>query len=203
MRYIICDDCHTQQPHHSHSVCRACYDRQWHKTHPGKHGEYERNRRHKLGPKYAEMERERNQTPKRKEWKRNYYLTHKVYFAQKQREYRKRNKDKSNAHWAKWYKENPEKVHLKSLINDERRRSRINGLPCTLTRDQWQAIKAAYNNKCAYCGKHSKHLSQDHFIPVTKGGGYTPDNIVPACRKCNSRKCNRDAPKDAPIRLLL
>lgn len=203
MRYIICDDCHTQQPYYGHGICRACYSRRWRQMHPEKHGEYERRRRQKLGFQYVEMERKRNQTSKRKEWKRNYYLTHKEYFAQKQREYRVRNKDKSNARWAKWYKENPDKVRLKCMINDQHRRMRELNLPATLTKEQWQAIKSAYKNKCAYCGKYSKRLCQDHFIPITKGGGYVPDNIVPACRRCNSSKCDRSAPKDAPIRLMI
>jgi len=42
-------------------------------------------------------------------------------------------------------------------------------------------------------------LHQDHYIPVTKNGGYTPDNILPACQSCNLSKWNSD-PHDWLIR---
>jgi 5-methylcytosine-specific restriction endonuclease McrA len=76
-----------------------------------------------------------------------------------------------------------------------RRRARKKGLPATLTTEQWKAILAAYRHRCAYCGKKEskkRPLTQDHVIPVSRGGGTTPDNIVPACTPCNSRK--RDGP---------
>jgi 5-methylcytosine-specific restriction endonuclease McrA len=38
-----------------------------------------------------------------------------------------------------------------------------------------------------------KRLTQDHFIPVAKGGPYTQNNIVPACKRCNSSKNDKDA----------
>ncbi len=37
-----------------------------------------------------------------------------------------------------------------------------------------------------------QRLHQDHFIPLTKGGGYTKENIIPACRSCNASKQNAD-----------
>ncbi len=73
-------------------------------------------------------------------------------------------------------------------MGSSRRRARQQGLPSTLTHEQWKAIKAAYRFRCCYCGEKPKVLSQDHVIPVTKGGGTTADNIVPACRRCNSTK---------------
>jgi 5-methylcytosine-specific restriction endonuclease McrA len=34
-------------------------------------------------------------------------------------------------------------------------------------------------------------LTQEHVIPVSRGGGTTAENIVPACGKCNSSKKDR------------
>lgn len=201
MKIIICSDCGESKQHYGHGVCHSCYNKRWNATNPHKHREYEAARRAKLGDKYKLMEQERNSSPKRKEWKSNYYATHKEYFAQKQREYRQRHKDKSNERWRQWYEANPDKVKAKSIIADERRRSRINNLPSTLTIEQWLFIKKVYNNRCAYCGKNSQKLTQDHVVPVSKGGGYTIDNIVPACRSCNSKKGNRKPLK--PVKLLL
>jgi 5-methylcytosine-specific restriction endonuclease McrA len=57
-----------------------------------------------------------------------------------------------------------------------------------LTAAQWREIKAAYNFQCAFCGKTSQRLTQDHLTPLSKGGSHTVMNVVPACQSCNSRK---------------
>lgn len=36
-------------------------------------------------------------------------------------------------------------------------------------------------------------MSVDHLIPTKRGGANTGDNLVWACRSCNSSKCARDA----------
>ena len=41
--------------------------------------------------------------------------------------------------------------------------------------------------KCVYC-KGKKDLSCDHVTPEIKGGQTTINNLVTACRRCNSRK---------------
>ena len=64
-------------------------------------------------------------------------------------------------------------------------------LPSTFTLKQWEETKLYFDNKCCYCGNHT-FLTQEHFIPLTKDGGYTKSNIIPACRVCNSSKNNKD-----------
>lgn len=54
------------------------------------------------------------------------------------------------------------------------------------------ALKKAWGYKCAYCNCTPTALTQDHVVPVTKGGEHTISNIVPACQSCNSAKGNRD-----------
>lgn len=56
---------------------------------------------------------------------------------------------------------------------------------------EWQETLTYFDNKCAYCGKDNVPLTQDHIIPVTRNGSTEIKNIVPACRNCNSQKCNR------------
>lgn len=44
---------------------------------------------------------------------------------------------------------------------------------------------------CHYCGDHIANASDrttDHIIAITNAGKHTVDNLVPACRSCNSRK---------------
>jgi 5-methylcytosine-specific restriction endonuclease McrA len=51
---------------------------------------------------------------------------------------------------------------------------------------------------CQYCGAPAENL--DHVVPRSKGGAHAWDNVVAACRRCNSRKENR-RPEDAGLRL--
>lgn len=47
------------------------------------------------------------------------------------------------------------------------------------------------NFECVYCGDYNrKTLTLDHVVPQSKGGKDTWDNLVTACRKCNSEKSN-------------
>src|SRR5690554_6762027 len=44
---------------------------------------------------------------------------------------------------------------------------------------------------CEYCGGR-EHMSVDHLIPISRGGGGEGENLVRACRSCNSSKNDRD-----------
>ncbi len=44
---------------------------------------------------------------------------------------------------------------------------------------------------CCYCGSASD-LSLDHIIPRRRLGSDSPENLLPACRRCNSAKGSRD-----------
>lgn len=58
-----------------------------------------------------------------------------------------------------------------------------------LTPTQWRDLKAAWGG-CAYCGVTDKPLQRDCVQALSRGGRYTLENIVPACRSCNASKCN-------------
>jgi 5-methylcytosine-specific restriction endonuclease McrA len=51
---------------------------------------------------------------------------------------------------------------------------------------------------CQYCGAPAENL--DHVVPRSKGGAHAWDNVVAACRRCNSRKENR-LPEAVGLRL--
>jgi HNH endonuclease len=42
-------------------------------------------------------------------------------------------------------------------------------------------------NRCQYCGT-SQDLTLDHVMPRSRGGKSTWDNLVTACKSCNSKK---------------
>jgi 5-methylcytosine-specific restriction endonuclease McrA len=54
---------------------------------------------------------------------------------------------------------------------------------------QWSVLRELWGG-CAYCGANDRPLQRDCVLPISRGGRYTLDNIVPACGSCNASKCN-------------
>ncbi len=59
----------------------------------------------------------------------------------------------------------------------------------SLYRDE--RLKMTVPQACYYCGNY-RNLAVDHLIPRIKGGPDEPDNLILACRSCNSSKRDRD-----------
>lgn len=71
-----------------------------------------------------------------------------------------------------------------------RRKRRMDRVEHDLTDEQWAALKEAWSG-CAYCGAADDgSLQRDCVQALSRGGRYTLDNVVPACRSCNASKCN-------------
>ena len=67
--------------------------------------------------------------------------------------------------------------------------------PVPLTR---RAVFARDGWVCQYCGSAAENV--DHVIPRSRGGPHEWDNVVAACRRCNSKKENR-LPHEAGLTL--
>ena len=70
-----------------------------------------------------------------------------------------------------------------------KRRRRMDRVEHDLTDEHWDAVQAAWGG-CAYCGATGVPMQKDCLLALSRGGRYTLDNIVPACRSCNASKCN-------------
>lgn len=205
---IDCPQCGKYKPRGSRGVCEACYAVWRYHQNPEKQRQRDRarweNRRGK------ENERRKTNYQKNKEHHLDLsHLYHQVHYdeiRQQQAEYRSRNIEKIRqrntiynqtkrdhakelARLKAWSKKQPiEKLRAIWVIQSQRRAARAKELPHTLTRSEWNEIKDQFQNRCAYCGERFDHLTQDHAIPLSRGGAYTRENIVPACRSCNSKK---------------
>lgn len=60
-----------------------------------------------------------------------------------------------------------------------------------LTATQWDSLLEAWS-RCAYCQGSGPALQRDCVIPISRGGRYTLDNVVPACASCNASKHNSE-----------
>lgn len=116
--------------------------------------------------------------------------------------YRKRTAEAKRLYDINYYQENKERVRKvctnwrqnnrdKDTVSKQRYKARRKKLDSTFTEEQWIQCKHAFDNRCAYCRKIRK-LTQEHFVPVTKSGEYTLNNIVPSCQSCNSSKGKKE-----------
>lgn len=159
--------------HHLKATCKKCESKRSSKF-------------HKKNPERAKLARN------------NWYYKNREHSHAKTNEWKKANSKRVAEYKKEWLKNHPE---IKRQINQRRRhrrKAREQSLPNTFTRtDQIRALNY-FNGCCAYCGNPPSLfdttlcLHQDHFIPVTKGGGYTPYNILPACQSCNLSKRDQD-----------
>ena len=130
---------------------------------------------------------------------RAWYRANRERALKNKKAYKQNHREERNAWNRAWGRTH----RAQTQILTARRRARKRALPSTLTTEQWKAIKVAYHQRCAYCGERFKRLTQDHVIPLMRGGGTTPDNIVPACQSCNSKKRDGSPPTLPALRLLL
>lgn len=112
-----------------------------------------------------------------KKSRHNYYLKckeKKEKILENTKRYRKTEKGKANSQRGLIKR----RVRLKKIIN-------------TLTAKEWNEILKQYNFRCVYCNKKFSSVNKptrDHIIPISKGGDNTKENVVPACKSCNSKK---------------
>ena len=87
-----------------------------------------------------------------------------------------------------WRAQNREK----RKIEKHERRLQEEGNGGTHTPDDWKLLKAKYSFTCLRCGRKEPEiiLTEDHIVPISKGGTGFIENIQPLCQQCNSSKNN-------------
>ena len=119
--------------------------------------------------------------------KKEWYQLNKSRIAEKGIRYRQENKADIAERTSRYKKDNTEKVNLLKRQRELIKR----GLPHTFTSEQWGEAILHFDNLCAYCGE-AKPLTADHFVSVKNNGEFSANNVIPACRNCNSSKRDSD-----------
>lgn len=93
-------------------------------------------------------------------------------------------------HINKYRKKYVKKHYKQILFLSARRRCMRKNAIGTHTLGEWETLKAQFNWICPDCKKQEPDitLTEDHIIPLCKGGSDNIENIQPLCRSCNSKK---------------
>lgn len=80
------------------------------------------------------------------------------------------------------------------LYSRLKQRAERDGQPVEVTLKELQALFAAFDGKCIYCGISEEEAGEshhvDHVIPTSEGGRHHRSNLVLACASCNRSKNN-------------
>ena len=169
---------------------RKIYNKKWRIEHKEYFKEYAKKYRQKNKEKISKCH---------KKYAKQYYQNNKEHYKQ----YYKNNREKLLEQNRKWLKDNPE--YMKKWYRTEKgkaanqrkqskRQAREKDIINTLTAEEWINILKKYEFMCAYCGKKFTLFdreTRDHVIPISKGGDNIKENVVPACKSCNSKKHNK------------
>ena len=85
------------------------------------------------------------------------------------------------------FKDNPYK---RKLFLNRKRRAKKMKVEGSHTQGEWELLKKQYGYICPACGRQEPSiiLTEDHIIPLSKGGSDYIENIQPLCKNCNSQK---------------
>lgn len=168
-----------------------------------KNREYNEKNKEKMAAKkklYADAHKEETAVNAKR-----YYKEHSEKISAYQKKYRELHREKLLLYNKEYVKLNSEKIRARAVesskkynsspsakklhaINSQNRRTRKEKLIAYLSISEWEQCVRHFNNSCAYCGTNTENLVQDHFIPLSKGGEYTINNIICSCRSCNAKK---------------
>ena len=206
--FMICKECGKDKRSGGKGMCDACYKRWLRATYPEKYRAIDKERWPKrrdaqnakrLHQYYINYEEEI-------EKRRVYRDANRERIYRQQAEYRDKNREKIRARHREynrtkrdhkkemarlraWVSKQPiEKLRAIWRASSQKRAAQKAKLPATLTEQDWMDILEEHNCSCAYCGTRKELLHQEHKVPLSRGGGYTKENIIPACPSCNSRK---------------
>lgn len=159
-------DCHPERKYRARGLCNNCYQRAQYNVH--------RERRLADGKRYyAEHKTSRlasNERMRERGYFAKYYLENRTKIIQTIKD---------------WAIANPDKARAQR----QRRRASANGaiVPGRVPDAAELAALTARGVRCAYC-RRCQANTIDHIVPISRGGLHTIDNLIGACRGCNSAK---------------
>ena len=167
----------------AHPEKKREYQQRWYKEHGlDRERQYQAENRDRLN----EYQRKRHDSDEHRAWKREWHAKNAATVNAKTRE--KRGKDPGPFRAAD--RARYERCRYQRVMLAERARARRSGATGSHTVAEWKSVLRHFKRLCVYCGVKltTKNISKDHDVPLKRLGSNSIRNIVPACRRCNSRK---------------
>lgn len=168
---VICAGCGQERPHHAHGLCKQCYMCQYDRE--GRPivvcvecGKERAHAAHGLCGACCKRQWDSENRERVREYKREYHAANPEPARARTKRWRKANPDKRAAAW-------------------RRRWARKQGVAVELVDEA--AIYKRDGYMCLYCGA-TEDLTLDHIMALDNSGPHREDNLLVACRRCNSSK---------------
>jgi 5-methylcytosine-specific restriction endonuclease McrA len=133
---------------------------------------------------------------RRSKYGKEYYKNNREKVLKREALRYRKNPDLVKQRVKQWCAINKDKVREQSRIKRVRKASSFG----SHTIKEFYQVCEEFNWECCYCGERlvKRSATEDHVIPLVKGGTDLINNIVPACRSCNSSKQDQDLIKWYP-----
>lgn len=174
------------------TMCKVCmYE---------KHTKYREQHKEKISQQQKEYKNKN--IDKIKNYLKHYNEKNKEELSKKKAEYYYKNVEYIREYNSKYYEKNKDHI-IKQVLNYTRTEKGIISKKNTANRrrtikrngnirtDQLLKLKQK-STHCYWCNKKLTDYHIDHYIPLSKGGTHTIENIVISCPTCNIKKSNKD-----------
>lgn len=207
----LCKNCNTSYPltsefwhkdssaaHSLGYMCKSCRLAKNHRNYDENRGVIlEQCREYRIENIDKVKTREKNYRQRHKEEKsardKQYRDANKKKVSKRKQESHLLNREKDNERVKRWKKANPERVRS---LNADRRARKLGAEGDGFTVDDRRLQLRSQKGLCWWCGKPmGKDISDDHIVPLVKGGKHDPRNIVLCHLVCNLSK-NDSLPQD-------
>lgn len=199
--FIICKECQKKKRHKAHSLCVNCYSQIYLKESRRKYQQkpHVKSQKKKMDKKrYIQKKKQildqkkvyYNKNKKKKEFKEKRKQRFKRWYEKNKKKHLEQQKERQK----KKRKQNPKDTVVRDRKINHKRRLKLQGLkPKGISvEDQKKVLKR--DKICVYCG-NEQDIGFDHIKAITKGGNNNFNNLVVACKKCNSSKGNKNVLK--------
>ncbi len=92
-----------------------------------------------------------------------------------------------------WGAANPDLLVAIRRVSKQNRRVAKAASEGSFSSSEWVGLVAQFNSCCGYCLRGENiagPMTAEHMLPISRGGSNYIENIIPACRSCNSAKRN-------------
>ena len=179
--------------------CELLYSHEWQKQNPEYHQEYSKEYYHENREQISARQKEYNKENAEKISQRNkaWYQEHREKRSEYNKKWKRDNNEKVSEYNQKWcidnqeYKKKHRTEHSEAYRSyaHKRRSQTKSGEPSKVIA-QWEKSQPKI---CYWCHtKCPKSYHVDHYVPLSKGGLHTINNLRISCPRCNLTKSSKD-----------